>query len=111
MKKYHYSMEKRKKIKILVVLFGAVLIGFTSINMYREKTVAYHLIEKDENALYRLKTITLEEISDPFKSSFIESEIAHIEHGILILTPFDILFFIIWVLAFGYFCHALGATY
>lgn len=57
-------MEEKAKAQIWVVFF-AILIGLTSVNMYREKTIAYHLIEKEENALYRLKTVTLNDVNDP----------------------------------------------
>jgi len=106
-------MEEKRKVQIWVVFF-AILIGLTSVNtsvnVYREKTVAYHLVEKEENALYRLKTVALNEINDPFAASFIESEISHIEHGIMLLTPswFDIGVFIALALGFGYLCYKLG---
>lgn len=53
----------------------------------------------------------MNEINDPFATSFIESEISHIEHGIILLTPswFDIVGFIALALGFGYFCYKLGA--
>jgi hypothetical protein len=103
-------MEKRKRAQIWVGFLAIALIILTSVDIYQEKNVKYHLVEKGQNALYRLKTVALDEIDDSFAAFFVESEISHIEHGIILLTSswFDFLGFMILALGFGYFCYRLG---
>ncbi len=103
-------MKAKKKAQAYLVIFAIFFVGFTSLDMYQERNVAYHLIYKDQNALYRLRTITEDYISDSMALTFADSEILHIEHGITLLSPSlgDIFWFVFGALIFGYFCYYYG---
>jgi hypothetical protein len=103
-------MRTKTKAQIWLAIWIILFVGFTSLNMYRERTVTYHLIYKDQNSLYRLRTITEDYISDPLVLIFLSSEITHIEHGITLLGPSlgDIFWFVFGALLFGYFCYYYG---
>ena len=103
-------MQAETKAGIWLVFWIILFVGFTSLDMYRERTVANHLIYKDQNALYRLRTITGEYISDTMALNFVNSEITHIEHGIILLSPSltDIFLFVLGAFMFGYFCYYYG---
>jgi len=100
-----------------VIFIAIVLFGSMAYNFYNERKVAHHLVEKDQNALYRLETYAktaIEGMEDPWPGaqSGVELEALHIEHGILLLTLslIDILFNIAIILLFGYVCFAYGRT-
>ena len=103
-------MKEKTIVQIWVVVMIISFVGFTSSDMYSERTTAYHLIYKDQNALYRLRTITGEYISDTMALDFVNSEITHIEHGITLLSPSlgDIFWFLFGAFAFGFACYYYG---
>lgn len=103
-------MRTKARAQIGLIIFAILFAGITSFDMYSERKVAYHLIYKDQNALYRLRTVTEDQISDPMALNFVSSEISHIEHGIMILTPsnLEVLLFALSVPIFGYLCYYYG---
>lgn len=82
-------------------------------DVYTERRVTHHLVEKDQDALYRLETYAktaIEGMGDPWPGAqyAMESKALHIEHGILLLVPslidipFDIASFCDFILLFPF---------
>lgn len=100
----------------LFIIFFTLIISISIINGTRqEKEVTYQLIEKEQNALYRLQTYAMtaiEGMTDPWggAKSTVELEILHVENGIRLLTSswFDAFLELSMIFIFGGLCYYCG---
>lgn len=107
-------MEKHT-ISFFIVLWAALLTISIVNGTRQEKEVTYQLIEKEQNALYRIQTSAMtavEGMTDPWigAESAIEMEVMHIENGIRLLTPSwaSTIIDLFGIFIFGGFCYYCG---